>query len=72
MKYPVPVPLRACIKGQRAGMTYCDRVIGDREFVFEDGTYAMKVYDARLRPKTPIRVCETCADAVTKRDAKGT
>jgi hypothetical protein len=60
---------KACIRGgadHRAGMTFCGRGISDREFVFDDAPYAAGMYDLRIRPKTPIAVCETCADAVNK------
>jgi hypothetical protein len=66
------VVVKACIKGERAGMTFCARVIDDKEFVFDDFGYAVKVYDARLHPRTPIVVCVECADAVRKRDGEKT
>jgi hypothetical protein len=72
MKSPPRLVVKACIQGERAGMTFCDRVVGEREFVFDDFGYAAKVYDARLHPRTPIVVCEECANAVRKRDVEKT
>lgn len=54
---------QACIRRSGAD-AYCRRTIETREFAFMDPHYAVKFYDARSEPRTPLVACANCCDVV--------